>query len=92
MSDSGYKSLYSVFIFLLAFSIINFYAKKVREEKLFKLEHQKMKNLLKAQKGKEAQGEVKTIWNDISICFDYHEFNCHRLDIFLLNKNWKEMA
>jgi hypothetical protein len=38
MSDKAYGSLYSIFVFLLVFSIINFYAKKIKEEKAWQKE------------------------------------------------------
>lgn len=82
MTDSGYKSLYSVFIFLLAFSIINFYAKKVKEEKRFKLENLKIKDLKAMEKVKETE-EVKPIWNDVLKCYDDRQMSCNILDIFL---------
>ena len=35
MSDQAYKSFYSLFIFILVFSIFNFYGKRIKEDKIF---------------------------------------------------------
>lgn len=49
MSENYRSSLYSVFIFILAFSIINFYVKVAREEKKVRLEKQKLADLKNQQ-------------------------------------------
>lgn len=86
MSDSGYKSLYSVFIFLLAFSIINFYARKVKEDKRFRLEQQKMKEA-RVEETLERFANQKVFWENVSSCVEL-DFACHLMDVFLLRCNF----
>lgn len=83
MSESGYKSLYSVFIFLLAFTIINFYANKVKEEKRFKIEHQKMKEM-KIVEQLKAQNRHDEMFGGIFKCRDFQ--SCHFMEIFVINE------
>lgn len=42
MSENYRSSLYSIFIFVLAFSIINYYIKVAKEDKRIRLERQKV--------------------------------------------------
>lgn len=89
MSETGYGSLYSVFVFLLAFSIINFYASKVKEEKRFRLEQIKINDLKLLEKAKEAE-RIKWIeWkrNLMSCPEDSQLFSCHHMEIFVINVN-----
>lgn len=86
--NTGLKSLYSVFIFLLAFSIINFYARKVKEEKRWKMENQKIIDAKAFESFKEAELKLKAqrqFWDKISQCNDFHQFLCGRWEIFLLH-------
>lgn len=89
MSDSGYKSLYSVLIFLLAFSIINFYARKIKDEKRFKLEQLKINELklLETEKKFYQNKRQVQVWTNLTCCRDCHQRTCHRLEIFMFNVN-----
>lgn len=80
MTQSNYGSLYSVFVFLLAFSIINFYVTKIKEDKRMKLEIFK-----KAEEKKAAALKMdenwKNLWNDVWTCND-HRATCYQWEIF----------
>lgn len=80
MAQTSYGSLYSVFVFVLAFSIINFYVTKIKEDKRMKLDI-----LKKAEEKKAAAIKFdenwKILWNDVWMCHNYRE-TCHSLEIF----------
>lgn len=50
MSENYRSSLYSIFIFILAFSIINFYIKVAKEERKVRIERQKAMQKLEQPK------------------------------------------
>lgn len=81
MSESGYKSLYSVFIFILAFSIINFYATKMKDERRFRIENQKIKDYKLLEQIKNDQ-RMKQHLESFKMCYDYQQFNCLQLEVF----------
>lgn len=85
MSDSGFKSIYSVLIFIIAFSIINFYAKKVKEEKRFKLEYAKLKEMKIVEEGKNLTGQKSAFWQNISTCNESDRYSCNKLEVFVLD-------
>lgn len=88
MSDSGLKSLYSVFIFILAFSIITFYSKRIKEEKRFKLEAKRFNELRELEKLKDIERQKRQkFWKDIMVCDEFQKFSCKSLDIFVLGSN-----
>lgn len=81
MAQTSYGSLYSVFVFVLAFSIINFYVTKIKEDKRMKLEI-----LKKAEEKKVAAIKFdenwKATWNDVWMCNSNYQATCHCLEIF----------
>lgn len=79
-NDSGYKTLYSVLIFILAFSIINFYASKMKEERRFKIESQKIKDQRILD---QANQKMKEFVENFGFCQDYQKFSCHHLEVFM---------
>lgn len=85
MAQSSYGSLYSVFVFLLAFSIINFYVTKIKEDKRIKLEI-----LKRAEEKKAAALKIgenwKILWSDVWMCNNYQS-TCHSLEIFFETRN-----
>lgn len=83
MAQTSYGSLYSVFVFVLAFSIINFYVTKIKEDKRMKLQI-----LKKAEEKKAAAIKFdenwKATWNDVWMCNSNSNYQatCHSLEIF----------
>lgn len=87
MSENAYKSIYSVFIFLLAFSIINFYATKMKEERRFRIANQKAKEL-KILEQTKLNLKTKQFWDQASVCTVNQERNCRSIQIFVLRYNF----
>ena len=87
MSEGGYKSIYSVFIFLLAFSIVNFYATKMKEERRFRMAILKAKEL-KATEQNKTNFKAKQFWDQAAVCLKTHELECQWTEIFVLNHSW----
>jgi regulator of PEP synthase PpsR (kinase-PPPase family) len=86
MSESSLKSIYSIFIFLLAFSIINFYAKKAKEEKRFKLEQQKLREMKVLETKEVHESVVRDMWVNMSTCKEIDRFSCNKFDAFCLDQ------
>lgn len=85
MSESNYSSLYSVFVFVLAFSIINFYVTRIKEDKRIRMEILKRAEETKTTAEKIDQN-WKNLWNDIWMCHNY-QATCHSLEVFSETRN-----
>lgn len=47
--EAAYKTLYSLTVFLIVFSILNFYIRQMKEEKAWRLKQEKLKEIKKFQ-------------------------------------------
>lgn len=77
----AFKTLYSITIFIIVFSILNFYIKQMKEEKAWRRNQAEFKELQKVQI--KAKKELK-FYQDFFQCEKTQQVCCKVSELFLL--------
>lgn len=78
------RTCYSVAMFLIVFSILNFYIKEMKEEKAWRLQREKFKELQKIKITKE---KIQKFNDEFFFCLENRGFYCNLSELFLLKIN-----
>lgn len=81
--EAAFRTLYSITIFIIVFSILNFYIKQMKEEKAWRRDQIKFKEL---QREVKIQKELK-LNQEFFYCEKNQEACCKASDLFLLKIN-----